>query len=80
MTDEVLSFLRERFDRLDRRLDGVERRLDGVDGRLQSLERRIAHLMKNTEENAEEGVRLEGEVRRLAARVEALERRHGGLA
>ena len=44
MTDEVLSYLRERFDQVDLRLERVEDRFDRLNASLDAIDRNLDRI------------------------------------
>lgn len=68
MADDLLSFLRKHFDRIEEQFTDLGRRLD-------VLGRRLGHLRVSFDREIESAVRVEDQVRELAERVEALDRR-----
>ena len=75
MTNEVLSYLRERFDRVDKTLVHMDRRFDELERRVGVLDRKVGRLAPDAEDEAAEAVKGELGLAKLEKRVDALEER-----
>ena len=73
MADDILDFLRERFNRVDRQLDEIKQTLADHTTRLSRLEREVANLHGDFATLSERIDRVEERLERIERRLDLVE-------